>query len=699
MRSIGRGSVIVIAFTMMLNVGMAIPVASGSTTGLPDGRTYELVSPPEKNGYAVLSANLRSGDFTQASADGNSVKYGSISAFQGSPSDPLLNNYLATRSSSSWTTTFLNPPTSQSPTAELSNYAVFALPTHLDQPLIRSTELLTPSTPYGVPNLFLRNTDGSYQLITTTAPPLSQIGNYELLPVAMSSDLKHVLFIDNAQLTPNAPAPNPQILYEAVEGHLSLVSVLPDGAGTVSPQSNFNDNPISPDGSRVFWQAQSDTQFVNAIYVRENGATTVPASASQRTNCADHNPCTGEPESDPNGPRNALLQWAAADGSRVLFTSPEELTNDAHTGGADNSEDLYAYDVATKKLTDLSVDINPADAGNGAGVQGVVGLSQDGSYVYFVADGQLVPGKGTDGQPNLYLWHAGVPLTYIATLSASDSGDWVAGSYTGGTGPTGAYVTPDGQHLVFLSVNSLTGYDNTDATTGQRDSEAFDYSAASGGVVSCASCNPSGARPTESATIGSLTLQGTSGYLPRAMSNDGSRLFFNSRDPLVPGSGNGHVKVFEYEGGRIYLISSGTSTTDALFGDASASGNDVFFTTESQLVPEDRDTVVDRYDARVGEGLPSLPAGAPSCAGDGCQAPPSGPPVFGSLSSMTYSGVEKPIPVSHLKPPVGSRARQLARALHACRADHKGRKRTVCEAGARRKYAVKARKTNRRVGR
>jgi len=90
MRSIGRGSVIVIAFTMMLNVGMAIPVASGSTTGLPDGRTYELVSPPEKNGYAVLSANLRSGDFTQASADGNSVKYGSISAFQGSPSDPLL---------------------------------------------------------------------------------------------------------------------------------------------------------------------------------------------------------------------------------------------------------------------------------------------------------------------------------------------------------------------------------------------------------------------------------------------------------------------------------------------------------------------------------------------------------------------------------------------------------------------------------
>jgi hypothetical protein len=657
--------------------------ANAEAAGLPDGRAYELISPPEKNGYSLLDPGSGIGSFVQVAPDGNTVKYGSTGAYRIALSNPLRNVYVATRTSTSWSTMSMNPPTAQPPTLELSNLAGFVLPTHLDQPLVISTEALAPHTPPGTQNLFLRNTDGSFELLTTSTPPSGQF-NELLSEVGMSSDLRHVLFTDNAQLTQNAPAGGG--LYEAFEGQLRLVSLLPDGVGTGIARPNFNYNPISPDGSRVFWQAPSDTEFVNSIYIRENGTSTIRASASQRTDCADHNPCTGEPEPDPHGPRDALLQWAAADGSRVLFSSTQELTNDAHTGGADNSHDLYAYNAATRQLTDLSVDTNPADAATGAGVQGVVGLSQDGSYIYFVADGQLVPGQGIDGQPNLYLWHAGSPLRYIVTLSAGDSADWVEGTIAGGGGPQAAYATPDGQHLVFLSVNSLTGYNNTDATTGQRDSEVFAYSAA-GSQVTCASCDPSGARPIGSASIGHSTELGTNGFIPRDASDDGSRVFFNSPDRLVPGPDNGHVKVFEYEGGYIYLISTGTSSSDDFFADASTSGNDVFFTTQSQLVPQDTDTAVDLYDARVGGGLPApLPPSSASCSGDGCQAASNQPPAFGSPSSAMYAGLGNVTPaVSLARPP--SRSRLLARALHACRAQHNRRRRHGCEARARRRYA------------
>ena len=41
---------------------------------------------------------------------------------------------------------------------------------------------------------------------------------------------------------------------------------------------------------------------------------------------------------------------------------------------------------------------------------------------------------------------------------------------------------------------SLTGYDNVDANSGQRDEEVYEFDAATGLLV-CASCDPTGARP------------------------------------------------------------------------------------------------------------------------------------------------------------------------------------------------------------
>ena len=54
-----------------------------------------------------------------------------------------------------------------------------------------------------------------------------------------------------------------------------------------------------------------------------------------------------------------------------------------------------------------------------------------------------------------------------------------------------------------------------------------------------------------------------------------------------------------FSSGCIGLISSGTSSQESAFLDASENGDDVFFLTAAQLVPADTDDAYDIYDAHV----------------------------------------------------------------------------------------------------
>ena len=147
-------------------------------------------------------------------------------------------------------------------------------------------------------------------------------------------------------------------------------------------------------------------------------------------------------------------------------------------------------------------DLTPRGAtGESANVQGaVLGGSEDGSYLYFVADGVLenagvpVPGavRGTCGNSfaspaslecNLYVRHDGTPKL-IAVLSGADEPDW-SEDLTHLT----ARVSPDGEWAAFMSNRSLTGYDNSDAVHNVADEEVYEYDATTG-RTSCASCNP-----------------------------------------------------------------------------------------------------------------------------------------------------------------------------------------------------------------
>jgi hypothetical protein len=149
-------------------------------------------------------------------------------------------------------------------------------------------------------------------------------------------------------------------------------------------------------------------------------------------------------------------------------------------------------------------------------------------------------------------------------------------------------------------------------------------------------------------------------HTPRVFSNDGRRLIFNSFDALLPRDTNGKADVYEWEaasgqaqcdekgaelyvpasGGCLSLISTGQSPQDSELLDTSASGDDVFFTTNASLLPQDPG-LFDVYDARAGGGLPIPPEPPGPCQGEACQfAPP--PPSDPTPASASFKGAGDP---------------------------------------------------------
>jgi DNA-binding beta-propeller fold protein YncE len=658
---------------------------------LPDCRAYEIVTPVEKGDGALPAMAGGGGAFYdppnpygtnfgfQASVSGDGMAFSVQTAFPGARAG-TLDNYLAVRGAGGWSAQSITPPQAESPfsnnspsvnaySADLSK-AVFIDGGGTEEPASgQDSPPLVPGEPADIQNLFLRDdATSTYQLtnLTPTGAAPAPAG-FE----GASADFSHVIFASRARLTPEVPSSNSRFrtLFEWHDGTVSLVGLVPtppatscggngpacsipaEGAALGTGAGNESEpgfvNAVSADGSMIFFNdADSELPDENGqLYVRENGTRTVEISASQKTNGS------GPGGSDPEGPRIPRYWWASRDGSRAFFTSCEQLTNDSTANSSETSKscsrgyigssgnDLYQYDTATETLSDLTVDRHGDPAG--ADVKAVLGVSADGSYVYFVANGVLASGatlgncsgEQKEGQCNLYVAHDGV-TTFIARIDAAE----IWPRYASAT-----RVSANGTRLAFETPRSLTGYDNRDAVTGRLDSEVYLYDATSN-QLTCVSCNPSGARPLGPSSLRVIENPASGGdlansfeYLPRNLSEDGERLFFDSSDALVQGDVNGREDVYEYEDGALHLISSGTSGEASTFLDASASGNDVFIETYSQLVKQDLDQKVDIYDARVDGGFTGEPATA--CTGTGCQGVPPAPPIFATPASVTFEGV------------------------------------------------------------
>ncbi len=695
--------------------------AAGVTAALPDGRAWELVSPVNKGG--ALFELQEEGGQVQAASDGSGITY--VTKGPSAGEDPVGNSnqysqVLSRRGPGGWHSVDLTLPgrlpENEEPAEVLFGakfeYHLFSPDLSLAavEPQSAGTPLLSPEATERT--LYLRDiTAGKFLPLVDPGdvPPEKRVEEpdfngvqtteWDMHFLAATPDLKHVVFYTPMALRPEAiqdetiknhtPGASVQHnLYEWGAGELGLVNILPNEevahgrpsqgvplvrlAGTTDaaglPRGNVQ-RAVSDDGRRVAWTwgepygGAGRLAAYRGLFVRDmvEGRTVRVGGAS------------------------AAYQTMNSDGSKIFFLE---------------NGDLYVCDFDAGTTTDLT-------GGASAGVQELVSnVSEDGSYVYFVAKGVLAPG-GMSGENNLYLLHDSGEehwtTTFIAALSPEDSPDWYAQIFSA---PFLAQVTsrvsPDGRFLTFMSDRSLTGYDNIDAVSGQRDEEVYLYDALAGKLV-CASCDPTGARaagvldstnellvdrqgawaPQDSnegdpkfdhwlagSTPGWDNLgQNSATYQPRSLSDDG-RLFFDSPVGLVPQDTNGLEDVYEYEpegvggcssqtssamevyvgelagspeGGCVGLISSGTSSSESAFYDASENGDDVFFDTTASLSGEDVDKAYDLYDAHVCSGaVPcrTVPVSPPPCSsGDSCKAAPSPQPeIFGSPPSATFNG-------------------------------------------------------------
>ncbi len=622
---------------------------SGESLNLPDCRAYEVVSPQVKEGNDVIG--LLEGGQVEASQAGDAVVFSALGSFAEPVAGALLNIYLSGHGEQGWSTHSISPREGIDP-PYLAEAAVFyAFTNDLTAGIVIDSMPLVPGAPEHVKNIYRRdNSDSSYGLYTPTGPPASQFAPAPSY-LAASTDLRHVVFSDEAQLTPDAPEAgiNDPNLYESSDGEMRLVGILPDGS--VAPRgvslggwttTGSVANAVSEDGSRVFFTAKATPEaLATGIYMREDGAHTVQIS--------------------PPGDRAAY--WtASSSGSKVLFSRPD----------GSGAPELDLYDVASGVTTQIA-----PSAGGPTGfyqATGLIAANDDLTHVYFVSTEQLVAGQGKAGSSNLYLWSEGA-LSYIATGNFPES--TATGSLAGGRPRT----TASGRYLAFSSSSKLTHYENV------GHAEVYRYDAQAQHLT-CVSCNADGAPPTANSelSLGSegSTIYGAVNWLPRNL-NENGEVFFDSGEALVPHDTNGAIDVYEYKDGHVSLISSGRGGSGARFKDASADGENVFFVTRDRLVEADRDNLVDLYDAHVG-AVSAQPLTPPACSGTGCQGVPSAQPIFATPPSVTYNGVgnfQAPPPKATVKSL--SRAQKLARALKACHAK-KAKKRSRCEATARKRY-------------
>ncbi len=748
---------------------------------LPDNRRWELVSPPDKHGATLVP--IEESAVTQSSASGSLITYAANASTEQSPPGYFeLVQVISTRGENGWTSKDISLPHSSATSVSSSGgseYRFFSqdVSRGLVQPFGPFTSLAgevfppdSETTPY------IRHDDTCvtqpttcYEpLVTDTlVPPGTHFGG-ALRFVGASADLEHAVLVSSRfdekthrvegvllHEPPNPGETSEEPLYEWSAGapvgeRLLTVSVLPEReGGELEPgKTRLGDgsearDAVSGDGSRVVWSVVGGHLYVRDMVLGQTVRVDMAEAACKTCGLGVPDP---------------VFQVASGDGLLVFFTDTQRLTENA--GVVPGQADLYVCEVVVEagQLGCVLSDLTPEVGGEAGTVQGLVlGISDDGSWVYFVANGALSADapkgacRGDDPQVGavcgLYVVHRGEPgweaPRLVGVLGGEDWPDW-QGVSEPGLGSLTAQVSGNGRFVVFISDRSLTGYDSRDAVTGRPDEEVFLYDAqaagGTGGVV-CLSCDPSGARPLGVtyarlrkgiAGLQGLGLwsedQGVAGSVPgwtgfkpqvsryqsRYLSNEG-RAFFDSSDALVPQDINGGEDVYEYEPvgvggcgvglstfvgalrGCVGLISSGAGAGESGFLDASESGDDVFFLTGEQLVPADVDNAFDVYDAHV------CGAGGVACVGSVEE-----PPVCVTVDACRAAPLPEPqvfgAPASATfsgpgdVAPASARSlsvlQKLARALKACRREKDARKRVACERVARRRYPVRASKAH-----
>ncbi len=716
-----------------------------ASSGLPDGRVYEMVSPAfdpyDSEVYEVTSGFLSTGLVPfEASVDGDAVVYAGLPAAAGNGASGIQagDEYRATRSpSGGWTQVNVTPPGSG---LEGGAYAGFSsdlsvgvVPEASVPPLqavttFSSEEEGRETKAETVEAIYTHNFDETlFRPLFDLTPPDRKIektaynmldNSFESVYDGASSDFSHLLFEANDDLIEGSGE---------LEQELASVSKKDAEETKEAIQLAFKSNHSEEEIEKLLAKSDEFELYadgdgrLSVVNVLPEGKLAANATfGSPPSGRFFHRRSTGSP---------GLSNVISADGSRIFWTAVTTIHSGEYfdvpgrvyvrIGGVRtvpvspgsavyqtaSSDGHYAYYTEGGDLWRFDVDSETREAVTSGkkGMQGVIGTNQTGepgAYVYFVSLGALTSEKNAEGQEpaegerNLYVSepdpaHPGGHVTrFIATLSFEDEADW-ARSLGARTGE----VAPDGRSVVFTSTSNLLGH----PYPGEGSEEVYDYRVGDGRLF-CVSCRPQAS--------GGMLEPSTKQFMRRWVSADGDRVFFESEAPLVLRDNNAKRDVYEWEPtgagtcteaeGCVYLLSGGIEAS-AFFADASASGNDVFIATRQRLLAEDQNEMVDLYDARV-DGV--RPVNPPQCVGTGCQGAPAAAPIFATPSSVTFAGVGNFVPG---KPVVSSKTKKkltrtqlLSKGLATCRKQHSRSKRKACEAHERKLYGSKSHTTSKR---
>ncbi|HEY1687892.1 MAG TPA: hypothetical protein VGF95_03405 [Solirubrobacteraceae bacterium] len=660
--------------------------------GLPEGRCLELVSPRELGPIGAPGRFLSQTEVHfQASVSPGALAYTLEDGLpEATQSGEML--YLSARGAEGWQASQLAPGVREPSEKHRTGPSEFlGLSQDLSCSVVESNQLLTESpaarlvVESGGTNLYRRNPDGSYSLITDLAPEnpedVSAVSSYSL--AGMSSTCGRVLFETDLRY----PGVGGSGLYEWTEaGGLRDGGLVPNGSGgevSSSGASGGGLHSVSQSGAHVFFSARRAAGEAGevgdtGVFVREGGETR-DVSLSQ----------TVTPDS------GAKYVGATPSGSHVYFTANAGLTAESSLTGTD----LYEYDLETDALRDLSV---TGEAG-GAQIAGLLGVAEDGSHVYFAAQAQLVPGRGPSTSEN------GTAKTY-SVYDATAGGlkfagivgqGEITGTATAGTQATWtSRVSPDGRYLLFETAAKVTSYESGGGT------EAYLYDAdATGESIVCVSCRQDG-KASESASEPPLEAGTATNPLYEPLSlvegeGDPGRpeVFFVSLDALAEGAVQGELNLYEWAHGQVFWIATepgtggGSHSRKVRFVGASSEGTDLYFFDAAALNWENPEGRYAAWDARIGGGFAEPPAPAKGCeatAEGSCQGAVAQAPASPSVGSASFSG-----PGNVAQAPQSAAGSQAKKKQAKTKKKSKKRRRKRAKQKAKKK-AKKGRLTSRR---
>jgi hypothetical protein len=379
--------------------------------------------------------------------------------------------------------------------------------------------------------------------------PLSQGA---ALFVGASRDATHVYFFSVDRLD-RSDRDSTKDLYEAAGGRQTLVAA---SAAQPSGATDASLRAVSANGSHVYFQTKEglvaeDTDSAVDAYDRSGGAVSLISTGPQNA----------------NGPGAGRYQAASADGTRVVFSSPDALVPE----DTDSVIDLYLRDGGTTTLlTPGTAQAPVALSRSDRGIFGIprtrAAVDREAERVLFATAESLLPAD-LDDQIDLYA-RSGGATEFVSTGPTDD-----------GTCPA---VDCDAELEALSTDGSRVVFDTRSALIANDGDGANDLYARDGGTIELLSLREGGPNVT----------------FPQfhAASIDASRVVFGASERLTSDDRDPYFDLFERVGGETTLVSGGlfdrtfpgAGRPGVEFLGASADLSRILFLTEEGLLRRDR---------------------------------------------------------------------------------------------------------------